>query len=283
MLSTFAGASRELLEALIVNPFDAAGMGEACFQALTMPPDEQRERMRPHARDGARQQRLSAGPAACCSTRRACANAATLDRATGGTERPSKHATTSSPCSSASGRRRSMSDLAKAVGTATAGRTWRFSSTSTARCWNMPRIPTRSRSATSCAGFSNDRASGWTAPLAFITGRSVAAVDRLFLPLKLRVAGLYGLEHRLTPGGAVEVADEPADIAALADEIEAELGRGAGLFRAQGAGAGDPHPRCAASACAGDAACRAGAGQPAGGLSGGRRQCRGGTSCRSMR
>ncbi|RWA77211.1 trehalose-phosphatase [Mesorhizobium sp.] len=59
--------------------------------------------------------------------------------------------------------------------------------------------------------------------LAFITGRSIAAVDHLFDPLKLRIAGLYGLEHRLTPDGQIEAADEPADMAALADEIELEL------------------------------------------------------------
>ena len=59
--------------------------------------------------------------------------------------------------------------------------------------------------------------------LAFITGRSIVAVDRLFDPLKLRIAGLYGLEHRLLPDGPVEAADEPADMAALADEIELEL------------------------------------------------------------
>ncbi|MEQ1956149.1 trehalose-6-phosphate synthase [Mesorhizobium sp. CN2-181] len=46
VLSAFAGASRELLEALIVNPFDASGMGEAFFQALTMPAEEQTMRMR---------------------------------------------------------------------------------------------------------------------------------------------------------------------------------------------------------------------------------------------
>ncbi|TIN34803.1 MAG: trehalose-phosphatase, partial [Mesorhizobium sp.] len=39
--------------------------------------------------------------------------------------------------------------------------------------------------------------------LAFITGRSIAAVDRLFDPVKLRIAGLYGLEHRLTPSGKI--------------------------------------------------------------------------------
>jgi trehalose 6-phosphate phosphatase len=67
--------------------------------------------------------------------------------------------------------------------------------------------------------------------LAFITGRSVAAADQLFQPLKLRAAGLYGLEHRLLPDDEVEVAGEPADIAALADEIQAELGRGAYIER----------------------------------------------------
>lgn len=59
--------------------------------------------------------------------------------------------------------------------------------------------------------------------LAFVTGRSVAMVDRLFAPLRLRAAGLYGLEHRLEPGGPVEAADAPADIAAVADEMEAEF------------------------------------------------------------
>ncbi|MGX7872953.1 trehalose-phosphatase [Mesorhizobium sp. ORM6] len=59
--------------------------------------------------------------------------------------------------------------------------------------------------------------------LAFITGRSIAAVDQLFHPLRLRAAGLYGLEHRLSRDGPVEAAGEPADIAALAGEIEAEL------------------------------------------------------------
>ncbi|MBF9232713.1 alpha,alpha-trehalose-phosphate synthase (UDP-forming) [Microvirga alba] len=46
ILSAFAGASRELSEALIVNPYNAHAMGEAFNRALTMPPEEQRERMR---------------------------------------------------------------------------------------------------------------------------------------------------------------------------------------------------------------------------------------------
>lgn len=46
ILSTFAGASRELTEALIVNPYDAKSMADALNAALLMPPEEQAERMR---------------------------------------------------------------------------------------------------------------------------------------------------------------------------------------------------------------------------------------------
>ncbi|BCG80382.1 alpha,alpha-trehalose-phosphate synthase (UDP-forming) [Mesorhizobium sp. 113-3-3] len=46
LLSMFAGASKELLEALIVNPYDAAMMGDALLQALTMSQEEQSQRMR---------------------------------------------------------------------------------------------------------------------------------------------------------------------------------------------------------------------------------------------
>ncbi|PVE26133.1 trehalose-6-phosphate synthase [Microvirga sp. KLBC 81] len=46
ILSAFAGASRELSEALIVNPYNAHAMGQAINRALTMSQNEQRERMR---------------------------------------------------------------------------------------------------------------------------------------------------------------------------------------------------------------------------------------------
>lgn len=45
ILSWFAGASRELFEALIINPYDTFGMAEALATALNMPTEEQRERM----------------------------------------------------------------------------------------------------------------------------------------------------------------------------------------------------------------------------------------------
>jgi trehalose 6-phosphate synthase len=45
ILSNFAGASRELSEALIVNPYDAHAMADAIQRALTMPEAEQRARM----------------------------------------------------------------------------------------------------------------------------------------------------------------------------------------------------------------------------------------------
>jgi trehalose 6-phosphate synthase len=46
ILSHFAGASRELSEALIVNPYDTAGMAEAIHEALKMSEPEQEARMR---------------------------------------------------------------------------------------------------------------------------------------------------------------------------------------------------------------------------------------------
>jgi len=45
ILSDFAGASRELPEALIVNPYDTQSVVEAIGQALRMPEVEQRDRM----------------------------------------------------------------------------------------------------------------------------------------------------------------------------------------------------------------------------------------------
>ncbi|MGE5161974.1 MAG: alpha,alpha-trehalose-phosphate synthase (UDP-forming) [Betaproteobacteria bacterium] len=45
VLSQFAGAARELHEALIVNPYHVEEVAEAMHRALSMPPEEQRERM----------------------------------------------------------------------------------------------------------------------------------------------------------------------------------------------------------------------------------------------
>jgi trehalose-6-phosphate synthase/HAMP domain-containing protein len=45
ILSRFAGASHELRDALIVNPYDLAGMGESIRTALEMQPEERRARM----------------------------------------------------------------------------------------------------------------------------------------------------------------------------------------------------------------------------------------------
>lgn len=46
ILSTFTGASRELVEALLINPFDVGETAAAIVTALNMPRDERRERMR---------------------------------------------------------------------------------------------------------------------------------------------------------------------------------------------------------------------------------------------
>jgi trehalose 6-phosphate synthase len=46
VLSPFAGAAHELRDALQVNPYDMDGLARAIQSALTMPADEQEERMR---------------------------------------------------------------------------------------------------------------------------------------------------------------------------------------------------------------------------------------------
>jgi trehalose 6-phosphate synthase len=46
ILSTFAGASRELVEALLVNPFDVGETASAIARAMDMSRDERRERMK---------------------------------------------------------------------------------------------------------------------------------------------------------------------------------------------------------------------------------------------
>jgi trehalose-6-phosphate synthase len=46
ILSLFTGASRELQDALIVNPYDTEQLAEAIFRAIEMDPRERRERMR---------------------------------------------------------------------------------------------------------------------------------------------------------------------------------------------------------------------------------------------
>ena len=46
VLSRFTGAARDLTEALVVNPYDIREAAAALSAALTMDPDEQRERMR---------------------------------------------------------------------------------------------------------------------------------------------------------------------------------------------------------------------------------------------
>jgi trehalose 6-phosphate synthase len=45
ILSVFTGASREMTDALIVNPYDTEQLADAIRYALEMPPDEQRRRM----------------------------------------------------------------------------------------------------------------------------------------------------------------------------------------------------------------------------------------------
>jgi trehalose 6-phosphate synthase len=45
ILSRFTGASQELRDALLVNPYDLDEMAEAIREAVEMPPEERRNRM----------------------------------------------------------------------------------------------------------------------------------------------------------------------------------------------------------------------------------------------
>lgn len=75
-----------------------------------------------------------------------------------------------------------------------------------------------------------DAATALDGAVAFVTGRTIEMVDRLFSPLILPAAGLYGLEHRLSPDGDVERADEPEDLAAVADQLQREFHSVEGIY-----------------------------------------------------
>jgi len=75
-----------------------------------------------------------------------------------------------------------------------------------------------------------EAAAGLNGAVAFVTGRTIEMVDRLFSPLILPAAGLYGLEHRLMPDGEVERADEPEDLAAVADQLQHEFHSVEGIY-----------------------------------------------------
>ncbi len=45
VLSRFAGASQELSDALLINPYDTEGLADAIHRALSMAPEERRARM----------------------------------------------------------------------------------------------------------------------------------------------------------------------------------------------------------------------------------------------
>lgn len=87
LLSTFAGASRELLEALIVNPYDAAMMSGALLQALTMSSEEQRERMR-RMREIVRDNNVYRWAGSMLLDAARLRKRSELDRVTAGAERP---------------------------------------------------------------------------------------------------------------------------------------------------------------------------------------------------
>ncbi|MBB6250616.1 trehalose-phosphatase [Nitrospirillum iridis] len=60
--------------------------------------------------------------------------------------------------------------------------------------------------------------------VAVISGRSLASIDTLFQPMRLRAGGLFGIEMRLSPADPAVAAPEPPALAALAARAHAEFG-----------------------------------------------------------
>lgn len=66
--------------------------------------------------------------------------------------------------------------------------------------------------------------------LALVTGRAAETVDGLFAPLKLPVAGLFGIEQRLKPGEDIAYAEEPAHMGLYADSLQERFRSEAGVY-----------------------------------------------------
>ena len=62
ILSQFTGASRELRDALLVNPYDTEQLAESIRRALEMPPEERHSAHAAHARASSRSTTCTAGP-----------------------------------------------------------------------------------------------------------------------------------------------------------------------------------------------------------------------------
>lgn len=66
--------------------------------------------------------------------------------------------------------------------------------------------------------------------LALVTGRSIAMADRLFLPLELPIAGIYGLEMRMRPGDPVDAALEPKALSRVAERLTGRFASVDGVY-----------------------------------------------------
>lgn len=73
----------------------------------------------------------------------------------------------------------------------------------------------------------SDRLNG---ALALITGRTIAMADRLFLPLELPVAGVYGLEMRMRAGEPASGADEPVLLTNIAESLSGQFASVEGIY-----------------------------------------------------
>ena len=196
ILSQFAGASRELPEALVVNPYDADQCAAALQIALTMPADEQRERMR-FMRGVVREFNVYRWAGRMLLDAAVLRQRGRFRQADGDRESwlsAPRRRRSDAPRRIRAGRRRAAARRPRSTSTA------RSSSTSTARCSSSRRRRTACTSTPASPRCCRRSRAGWAARSRSSPGARWPDADRLFKGSALPIAGQHGLERRGADG-----------------------------------------------------------------------------------